>query len=121
MALTDKTLSSLLQQATITDHEEVLKACNAALKTSQNDVEVLHLRAVALLKLERYEDALRILNTEDQQLQERTQFEKAYALYRTGRLEEAKAISRGVTSAIGAKHVLAQAASLPREVSVDKI
>ncbi|EHK96972.1 putative Signal recognition particle subunit srp72 [Glarea lozoyensis 74030] len=53
------TLTSLLKAASITDHEEVLKAANAVLKSSKNNLDALHTRIVALLNLDRYHDALR--------------------------------------------------------------
>ena len=107
-------MSGLLQQTSGIDHEEVLKACNATLKTSPHDIEVLQTKAVALLNLERYDDALRILDHGGQDLQHRTRFEKAYALYKTGELDAAKELSKSILDSIGAKHVEAQAASVPR-------
>ena len=114
MAHKENLLSSLLQQTSGIDHEEVLKACNATLKTSPRDIELLQIQAVALLSLERYDDALRILNRGGQDLQQRTRFEKAYALYKTGELDAAKSLSKSILDSIGAKHIEAQAASVPR-------
>lgn len=114
MTATTKTLSALLQKATIDDHEEILKACNGALKTSRNDPELLHTRVVALLKLERYEDALKALDEQQDRLKGRTQFEKAYSLYKIGHYEDAKATAKSIVSDRGVKHVEAQAVRNPR-------
>ena len=109
MAAQTKTLTALLQHATISDHDEILKECNAALKSSKNAPELLHTRIVALLKLERYEDVLKALEEGSKQLQEITKVEKAYALYRTGQLEEAKDLARSIGDSRAARHVEAQA------------
>lgn len=111
------TLSKLLGSADIEDHEEVLKATNAILKKSKGDQDALHTRVVALLKLDRYADALRALDDGGDKLAERCAFEKAYALYKTGELEKANTIymaySAEQKNAEGARalaHVAAQAA-----------
>lgn len=111
------TLSKLLGSADIEDHEEVLKATNAILKKSKGDQDALHTRVVALLKLDRYEDALRALDDGGDKLAERCAFEKAYALYKTGELEKANEIymaySAEAKNAEGSRalaHVAAQAA-----------
>ena len=54
-------LSSLLQRTSIDDHEEVLSSANAVLAKSKGDVQAQHAKVVALLKLDRYEDALRVV------------------------------------------------------------
>lgn len=104
-----KSLSALLEQASIDDHEEILKACNNALKTSKNDPELLHVRFVALIKLDRYDDALQIVKDSGDKFKDRAKIECAYALYKTGQLEEAKALARSITNHRGARHVEAQA------------
>ena len=109
MAAPAKTLSALLQRSTIDDHEEVIKACNASLKHSKGDVGAQHAKLVALLKLERYEDALRVLEEGGERLQRNAAVERAYALYRTGELSEAKRIANGIADDRGARHVEAQA------------
>jgi len=102
------TLAALLRGSTIEDHEEVLKAANAVLKTSKTP-DALHTRVVALLKLDRFEDALRSLDDGGDKLAERCSLEKAYALYKTGKLEEAAALVQGKEGR-GLKHVSAQVA-----------
>ena len=109
-----KSLNSLLQQTTIDDHEEILKASNNALKQSKSESETHHVRFIALLKLERYEDALRALEEAGDTLKEKVELERAYALYRSGSLEEAKGIAKAIQSNRGAKHVEAQAVSSPK-------
>jgi signal recognition particle subunit SRP72 len=105
------TLSALLSSTSIEDHEEVLKATNAILKTSKGDQNALYTRVIALLKLDRYEDALRALDSGGDKLAERCQFEKAYALYKTGQLEEARRIFMSTSSPNrGIRHVAAQVA-----------
>lgn len=103
------TLTSLLKGATIEDHEEVLKAVNAVLRTSKNNPDALHTRVVALLKLDRFHDALRALDDGGDKLAERCALEKAYALYKTGQLDEAEKLARK-GGRRGLKHVAAQVA-----------
>lgn len=103
------TLTSLLRGATIDDHDEVLKASNAVLKASKNDLNALHTRVVALLKLDRFDDALRALDDGGDKLAERCVLEKAYALYKTGKLAEAEALAQG-SKRRGLQHVAAQVA-----------
>lgn len=105
------TLSNLLSSASIDDHEEVLKAANAILKKSKTNQDALHTRVVALLKLDRYEDALRAFDDGGDQLAQRCPFEKSYALYKTGQLEAAHKIFQATPSAPrGLRHVAAQVA-----------
>jgi len=111
MSAPAKTLTSLLQRSTIDDHGEILRACNSSLKASKNDLEIQHLKLVALLKLDRYDDALRVLEESGDKLKQRAGVERAYALYRVGELEEAKSIAKGITGERGARHVEAQAVS----------
>lgn len=103
------TLTSLLRGSTIEDHEEVLKAATAVLKSSKTNQNVLHTRVVALLKLDRFDDALRALDEGGDNLAERCVLEKAYALYKTGQLAEAEELAQNA-SRRGSKHVAAQVA-----------
>ncbi|GAP90818.1 putative signal recognition particle protein [Rosellinia necatrix] len=84
------TLASLLRASTIQDHDEVLKLSNAAIKASKSDIDAHHARVVALLKLDRFDDALRAIAEGGHALEARCILEKAYALYKTGRLQEAR-------------------------------
>lgn len=116
MSTPTKTLSALLQRTSIDDHEEVLKACNASLKFSKGDLESQHAKFVALLKLDRYDDALRVLEEGGDRLKSRVPTERAYALYKAGDFEEAKNLAKQISGDRGARHVEAQAvcAPLPR-------
>ncbi|KAK4694196.1 signal recognition particle subunit SRP72, partial [Lecanoromycetidae sp. Uapishka_2] len=109
MSTPAKTLASLLQRPTIDDHEEVLRACNASLKASKNDLDTQHIKFVALLKLDRDEDALRVLEESGDRLKQRVGIERAYALYKIGELEEAKDTAKVIADDRGARHVEAQA------------
>jgi signal recognition particle subunit SRP72 len=117
MAASTKSLSSLLAQATIDDHDEVLKATNAALKKSKGDLDAQHTKAVALLHLDRYEDALEVFEGA-QELQEKARFEYAYALYKTGNAAKAVevATAAGSDAGRGMKHMLAQAVCTGRHL-----
>lgn len=113
MATPAKTLSALLQRTSIEDHEEVLKACNASLKQSKGDLELQHIKIVALLKLDRYDDALRVLEEGGDRLKQRVPTESAYALYKVGEFEEAKNVAKRISDERGARHVEAQAVCIP--------
>ncbi|KAF1962019.1 hypothetical protein CC80DRAFT_202101 [Byssothecium circinans] len=111
MAASNTSLSALLAQTSLEDHADVLKAANAAIKKSKTDLDAHHARVVALLKLDRFDDAADAFK-EVKALQEKARFEYAYALYKTG--DAAKAVeiaeAESATSDRGVKHVLAQAA-----------
>lgn len=106
-----ESLTALLQRSSIEDHEEVLNACNAALAKSKTDIHAQHVKVVALLKLDRYEDALRVLEEAGDALKSRAAFEYAYALYKCGHLEEAADVAARLTER-GPQHVLAQAVGI---------
>lgn len=101
-------LASLLKQTSIEDHESVLQAADASLKQNKNDVETQHVRVVALLQLDRYDDALQALEQGGAKLKEKARLEHAYALYKSGKPSEAAEIARG-GEARGLQHVEAQA------------
>jgi signal recognition particle subunit SRP72 len=105
-------LSALLRQSSINDHDEVLKAANAALKANKNDTDSQHTRIVALLKLDRFEDALRAIADGTPTLHSRISLEHAYALYKTGKLDEATSVlqSAGLEKKRSLQHVAAQVA-----------
>lgn len=89
-------LSVLLRSASIEDHEEVLNAANAAIKANKSDILSQHTRIVALLHLDRFEDALRAIDEGGIKLEIACALEKAYALYKTGKLDDASAALRSV-------------------------
>lgn len=104
------TLTSLLASASIDDHEEALQAANTALKSSPQDLDALHTRVVALIKLDRFPEALRALDDGGDALATRCALEKAYTLYKLGQLEEAQNIASDAQGARGLTHVAAQTA-----------
>lgn len=103
------TLSSLLSRTTLTDHDEILSAANAVLKRSKGDPEAQHVKAVALLKLDRFDDALRVFEAGGDALKERARLEYAYTLYKSGRPEEAAEVGDYDGAERGLRHLLAQA------------
>lgn len=111
MTTVTHSISALLKQTTIEDHEAILKACNVSLKQTKQDLEVQRTKFVALLKLDRYDDALRVLEEGGDNLKQKVRVERAYALYKIGELEQAKTVAQGITNDRGARHVEAQAVS----------
>jgi signal recognition particle subunit SRP72 len=104
-------LSSLLSSSTIDDHEERLKQANDDLKRDKINHDALHSKVVALIKLDRFEDALKALDDGGDKLGTRCALEKSYALYKTGQLEEAaKVVGESSEDSRGLKHVTAQVA-----------
>lgn len=93
-------LGSLLRASTIQDHEEILHAANAAIKANKNDVVSHHIKVVALLNINRFDDALRVLAAGGPKLQADCALERAYAFYKIGSLDEAVS----VLDAAGSKH-----------------
>ncbi|KAI1133890.1 hypothetical protein F5Y05DRAFT_406904 [Hypoxylon sp. FL0543] len=83
-------LTSLLRASTIQDHDEILKAANASIKASKRDTNTHRIRVIALLKLDRFDDALRAIAEGGDNLEKECVFEKSYALYKSGRLEAAE-------------------------------
>ncbi|KAG0266148.1 hypothetical protein BG011_003135 [Mortierella polycephala] len=67
------------------EHDKVLTISDKILKLAPKDKDALHCKAITLIRLERYSDALSILN---RQLEGKFVFEKAYCLYRTNQLSD---------------------------------
>ncbi|KAF1997106.1 hypothetical protein P154DRAFT_525095 [Amniculicola lignicola CBS 123094] len=109
MAASTKSLTTLLAQSSLDDHDEILKSANAAIKKSKSDLEAQHAKVVALLKLDRFEDAIKVFEAAPA-VQEKARFEYAYALYKSGDAAKAVEVAEGHASTRGMKHVLAQAA-----------
>lgn len=111
------TLSSLLGQTSITDHDQVLSAADVALTKSKGDLQAHHVKIVALLNLDRFQDAIHAVETGGSEVQERARLEYAYALYKAGQPGKAAEIARQNASESdrGLRHVEAQAvcSSLP--------
>ncbi|KAK3058909.1 Signal recognition particle subunit SRP72 [Extremus antarcticus] len=108
MSSSVQSLATLLKQTDIEDHEEVIRAADATLKQSKGDLEAQHVKAVALLKLDRYGDAVKAIEAGGAKLKDRARLEYAYALYKDGKSAEAAEIARE-GSERGYTHVEAQA------------
>lgn len=104
-------LGALLRAADINDHEQILNAANAAIKADKSDHVAQHTKVVALLKLDRFDDVLRMISGGGIKLQATCILEQAYALYKTGKLTEAHEFleSHGLEKR-GLRHVAAQVA-----------
>ena len=94
MAATTQNLTKLLQQTHLSTDEEVLEAATASLKASTSDETnstiAQRCRVIALLKLDRFEDAVRVFEKEsDSGLKNEASLEYAYALYKMGRWQDA--------------------------------
>ena len=96
-----QSLASLLQRASIDDHEEVLQSCNAVLAKSKSDLQAQHMKVVALLKLDRYDEALRTFEAGGDALKKSAGLEYAYASYKCGKLEQAaEAVTRTASAVV---------------------
>jgi signal recognition particle subunit SRP72 len=104
-----KSISALLQKSSLDDHEEILEACNAALKESKSDLVAQHAKVVALLKLDRFEEALQGFETATGNLKENAALAYAYSLYKSEKAREAADVAAKVRDWRGARHVEAQA------------
>ena len=102
-------LASLLKRSTIEDHNEVLKAANNVLKTSKKDIQAQHVKLVALVKLERYDEAVHFGTECGQSLQESANLAFAYALYKTGEWDKAAEIAMKTQGDRGLNLLAAQA------------
>ncbi|KAF2200891.1 signal recognition particle protein-like protein [Delitschia confertaspora ATCC 74209] len=109
MTTSANSLAGLLGDVSLDDHEENLNAANAALRKSKTDIAAQHVKAVALLKLDRYDDAVEHFEQAGNNLKERAWFEYAYALYRTGYSEKAVQVAEAHSGGRGMLHLLAQA------------
>ncbi|KAL1851410.1 Signal recognition particle subunit SRP72 [Diaporthe australafricana] len=106
-------LTSLLARASIDDHSEALSVADAAIASSKTDVTAQHTKVVALLRLDRYDDALRVIAAAGSAVEDRCILEKTYALYKTGSLDEAASLLEGRDMSDAQrplKHVAAQIA-----------
>jgi len=123
---TPDSLESLLKKLSLTDddpdHEEILKHANNVLKSSKGNTHALHTKVVALLNLDRHEDALRVFTSnEGQKIADIAVLERAYCLYKVGKLHEAVELSQtAATNDLNGralKHITAQAVSLSPNLS----
>eukprot|EP00842_Homolaphlyctis_polyrhiza_P005025 jgi/Hompol1/5523/HPOL_004492-RA len=82
--------------------ERIVRVCDKILKADPSDVDALRTKTVALVKLERYDDAVAVIgsHTDQNQNQQHEQheqhtallFEQAYCMYRTNALDAALAL-----------------------------
>ena len=112
---TSQSISTLLQHISLDDHEEILKASNTALKKSKTNLAAQHARLIALIKLDRCDDAQRVLDESGDALRANAPLEWAYTLYKTGNPQhalEVAATARSKTDSSSAQllHMQAQAA-----------
>lgn len=101
-------LSSLLKQSSLEDHELVLQSAEASLAKNPGDTQAQHVQIVALLKLDRYQDALKVFEGASNALKTQARLEWAYTLYKNGRLQEAEQVASEEQTKRSLKHVLAQ-------------
>jgi signal recognition particle subunit SRP72 len=98
-------LTSLLKNTSLDDHESILEAVTGR---DTSDIEAQHVKVVALLKLDRFQDALKVFEGTDDTLKTQAQLEWAYTLYKNGRLAEAEEVAARDNKRRSLKHVLAQ-------------
>ena len=104
-------LTALLKQASLNDHEEVLRAAQAALRSNQKDTSAQITAAVALLKLDRFEETVKIFENGGTTLKQSAPLVYAYALYKTSALDEAhKVLSDKNVRSSSLLHMQAQVA-----------
>jgi signal recognition particle subunit SRP72 len=108
-----QSLASLLQRASIDDHEEVIQSCNAILAKSKSDLKAQHIKVIALLKLDRYEEALETFGYKGSALEQSAGLEYAYASYKCGFLEQATEAVTRAAAGRGATHLEAQVVWCP--------
>src|SRR5690606_25743941 len=111
-------LASFLKDLSLTDelpdHEQILKKANNVLNNHKANPLATHAKAVALLSLDRFDEALKLLESNDFP---EALVEKAYALYKVGRIEDVASICNNVgpdaapRTIRALKHVDAQAVS----------
>jgi signal recognition particle subunit SRP72 len=102
-------LATLLRKTHLDSHEDLLKAANSTLKKSKTDITAQQVRAIALLKQDRYEDAVRAFEEAGDALKERATLAYAYGLYKAGELKKSEEVAtRAGSGERGVSHVLAQ-------------
>lgn len=109
MADPSATLAALLTSSPV-DEKAVITQANKILKTDKTNEKALKAKAVALLKLDRFIEAVDTLKPHQVPS---TAFELAYALWKVGRYDEAEAVIGSATpkdarTKRALSHVLAQ-------------
>ena len=103
-------LSNLLKQSSLEDHEQILGAAQQTLKTDSSNIEAQHAKVVALLKLDRFDEALEAFEEAGETLKNTARLEWAYTLYKNHRLKEAEQVATSDNTRRSLKHVSAQVA-----------
>lgn len=105
-------LTALLAGTGIEDHSEALSTADAALASDPKSLPAQHTKVTALLRLERYDDALRVIAACGDALEKRCVLGKSYALYKTGALDDASELLKKyeAESDRALRHVAAQVA-----------
>lgn len=102
------TMVSLLHATTIND-QHIVEVADAALKSSTPEPSALATKVVALLRLDRFADALHALAEAESDADETCRLAKCYALYKTGDSDAAYAVAR-LSPGRGYSHIAAQLA-----------
>jgi len=101
-------LSRMSLAASAQDFSQVLHLANEALKSSPPNPQLMRDKVVALIKLDKYKDALSFLDESTTFLSAKdTALERGYCLYKLGKTDEAqKVLQQGSGRAV--QHTLAQ-------------
>lgn len=102
-------LATLLKKSTLDDHDALLKASNQALSASSNDSQAQQVKAIALVKLDRHEEALQHFE-KYKDIQQSLPEAFAYVLYKNDKFTEAVAALSDTKDSRGAEHIRLQAA-----------
>ena len=111
---TPASLTALLKDLSVNeDDEQILKHANNVLKKYKSDSPALRTKLVALIKLERYQDAIRLLESDETKGKlDDVELEHAYSLYKVGRISDAVEVANqgvaGEKRNRGLQHVKAQ-------------
>ncbi|KAI9592533.1 hypothetical protein BDF19DRAFT_416248 [Syncephalis fuscata] len=95
------------------DYDRVLVICNQLLDLDKQDTDALRAKLVTLIRLDRYHEALKFLDTVMPPAMARERvFERAYSLYRLEKLSEVQALFKtvDVTTSLPLTHLKAQVA-----------
>ena len=98
--------SRLSLAASSNDYDEALSISNALLKLLPTDPHATKLKVIALIKLDKYKEALAFLNESASLDPKDTILERGFCLYKLGKGSDAEKVLEGSDRAI--LHVLAQ-------------
>jgi len=119
-AVSNVSLSELFSRLTLAassnDFERVLSISNEMLKSSPNDARAARQKLVALIKLDKYKDALAFVEESTSLSAKDTLLERGFCLYKLGKCKEAQMVLKeGSGRAI--QHVRAQNVLFPHSLS----